>query len=217
MKYVIMAKAGSKRVPLKNWREFCDGQSLVDIAVEKLLKEGVKHRDIFISTELDIPEQQELRGSDIHFLAEDPYEAFDNDYPLTSTIREIVSKVPGDDDIAWCQVCDPLFDQYQEVFDKWVQVRDDHDSICVVHPVKQYLLDPQYNPIGWQFGEHHTSSQRLPQMYQMPFTMSILKRETIERFGYHIGGNCHFFESDGKHVDIDDKGDFEIARLLYSQ
>ena len=50
MKAVILGKAGSTRVKQKNYRPFYNGLSLVDILIEKLIRE-LDEQDIFLSCE----------------------------------------------------------------------------------------------------------------------------------------------------------------------
>ena len=58
-----------------------------------------------------------------------------NEVPLTKWIRSITAQVPGESDIAWCQVCDPLFDEYAECLEKWSQLsRTQYDSLVVCYP-----------------------------------------------------------------------------------
>lgn len=214
MKFVIPAKTNSTRIPNKNWREFAGGKSLVEITVDRLMEAGAKHGDIYVSTERELPEQQRLRGQ-VNFLDRSE-EATKNDYPLTEWIRGICEQVPGDDEIAWCQVCDPMFSQHEEAIARWETCRDNYDSLCVVYRAPGYLLDEHMRPVRWSPGEHHTVGQTLPSWHQMPWTFSILKRDTIARFGYHFGRNPLWLVSSRRGIDIDTMGDFELAGRLYS-
>lgn len=213
--YIIPAKASSTRVPNKNWLEFHEGSYLVEITISKLLRAGADPKRIYVSCE-DSKKKPVCDSWNVNFLLRDSHLAH-NETPVTDWIRSTVRQVPGQSDIAWCQVCDPLFDEHATVLDTWKLKRSTCDSICVVHPTKQYLMDRDFNPIGWQFGHHHKISQNLPQMYLMPFTMSILKREAIAATGYHVGVKPHFYISDGATIDIDTETDFRVAQLMYAE
>lgn len=213
---IIPAKACSTRIQNKNWRLFHDGLSLVEIALSKLLLAGVDRDRIYISCEDQAKAKPTCDLWQVKLLPRDSYYA-DNNTPVTEWIRSTCGQVSGDSDIAWVQVCDPLFDEHATVFDAWQANRSFCDSITVVHPTRQYLMDQDFNPIGWQFGHHHKISQQLPQMYLMPFTMSILKRSAIAATGYHIGTCPRFYVSKGHSIDIDTEQEYRVAQLLYSE
>lgn len=212
MKAVIPAKTGSARVPNKNWREFHGGKSLVDINIESLMAAGFAPQSIYVSSD----SRDNLRSIHdrygVHVIDRDTRKC-----NIPEFIRGILSEVPGDDDIAWSQVCDPLFDEHATVMEKWARRRTGIDSITVIHPIKQYLLDQNISPIGWGFHEHHIPSQNLPTMYTFPFTFSILTRECLTRCGYHVGHSPCFHVSNGGCIDIDTEEDFAIAQFLYER
>ena len=215
MRAIIPAKANSERVPDKNWRPFHGSSSLVDINIEALLNAGIRHADIHVSCE-DAERLERLkRRWGVSTLLRD-ISLCDNAVPLTDWIRSVCNQVPGDDDLIWSQVCDPLFDEHRAVVGTWQNVKaNGRDSLCVVHPLTAYLLDENFCPVGWQWGEWHTPSQHLPKMYTFPFTLSILTREAIERTGYHIGAKPSWHISRGDSIDIDTPADFELAQTKY--
>lgn len=217
MRAIIPAKASSTRVTDKNWREFHAGRSLVDINIEALLGAGIAAADIHVSCE----DAERLRCINqlwgVTPLLRDPALCA-NDVPLTTWLRSTCAQLPGDDDLIWSQVIDPLFDQHKTVISKWpTAIAIGHDSLCVVHPRQAYLLDDHFRPIGWQWGEWHKPSQKLPQFYTFPFTLSILTRSAIERTGYHIGARPSWFVSRGDSIDIDTQADFDIARHMFAE
>tara|TARA_R110002110_G_scaffold22933_11_gene88261 strand:- start:3869 stop:4537 length:669 start_codon:yes stop_codon:yes gene_type:complete len=218
MKYVIPAKATSSRVTNKNWRTFHADESLVDITIGKLIRAGVDPLDIFLSCESEQTATPTVEQWGIRFLLR-PKSLCANEVPLTKWIRSISDQADpgGDEDIAWCQVCDPLFDRYAECFNKWSHIRADHDSLVVSYPWRGYLMTDTGQPIGWSFGEHHTPSQSLPQFQTMPFTLSILSTQAINATGYHVGRSPFWYHSGEQHIDIDTEQDFKIAQILYAE
>jgi len=49
------------------------------------------------------------------------------------------------------------------------------------------------------------------------WSLFILKRETVNKFHYHIGVNPYLFETDAMVVDIDYHEDFELAKHIYAK
>lgn len=213
--YIIPAKTNSERVPNKNFREFVDGKSLVDLVVEKLIAAGADRRRIHLSSESERIAGPVVKRHGINFLKRSSG-LCDNSVPLTTWMRTICGQVAGESDIAWCQVCDPMFDSYEDCLQSWRSVRISHDSLVVCRPWRGYLMTEHGQPIGWSFGEHHTPSQRLPEFCTMPFTLSILTREAIAATGYHVGKKPYWYSASGRHVDIDDEFDFAVASAMAS-
>lgn len=212
---IIPAKTSSTRVPNKNFREFADGKCLVDLTAEKVARAGIPRERTYLSCE-DAGMQEVAERNGINFLLRDP-QLCDNYVPVTDWIRGITAQVPGDDDVAWAQVIDPLFDGHAECLRLWREERGEHDSLAVCYPAREYLLGSDHRPLGWGFGEYHTPSQLLPTFYRFGFTFSILPRETIARCGYHIGRNPLWFHAENQTVDIDTPEDWRLAQVIYRE
>ena len=228
MKAIVPVKDSSIRVPSKNFKEFHGDKSLFDLTVCKLLK-ILSPDDIYMSCENE--ERQALSDKwGINFLLRDPHLA-DNDTPFYSVFNGVSDQVAGDDDIAWCQVIDPMFDSYSECFDIWnngnetlecgawckKDIKKNHDSLVVVYPHKDYYLDSSYQPEGFGFGRLHKKSQSLPVKYQLTFTLSILTRESIKQCGYYVGAKPFWYHASNPRIDIDTEQDFELAQIIYSE
>jgi CMP-N-acetylneuraminic acid synthetase len=228
MKAIIPVKDCSIRMPHKNFKEFYEGKSLFDLTVCKLLK-VLSPDDIYMSCENE--ERKSLADKwGINFLLRDQYLA-DNNTPMYSLFNGVCDQVSGDDDIAWCQVIDPMFDSYAECFDIWNKgnqvlecgawdrkdIKKEHDSLVVVYPHKNYYLDSSYQPEGFGFGNWHKISQSLPTKYQLTFTLSILTRESIKQCGYYIGAKPFWYHASNPRIDIDTEQDFELASIIMKE
>jgi CMP-N-acetylneuraminic acid synthetase len=212
MKAIIPAKASSSRVPNKNFRPFHNGMSLLDLTVNKLLPH-LPAEDIYLSCE-----DPNARGYadrwGIGFIHR-PRTLIANETPLIDIVPGVCAPVPGDDDIMWCQVIDPLFDEYGPCLERWEKVRNEADSLVVVHPRHGYFLDQDFRPDGFGFGPWHIPSQQLPARYQLTFVLSILKRATISRVHYYVGEHPHWYLATSPPTDIDTEQDFELAQAVF--
>jgi len=214
MKVIVPAKSTSTRVANKNWRPFFNGKNLVALTIEKLLAAGFDKGDIYVSSDY-VSGLDSLRSTyGTHSLFRNE-RLCDNETPLTEWIRHTTSQIDFFDEVAWAQVCDPLFDEYKEAVDCWNNRVGHYDSLCVIYRTKQFALDSYRNPVGWQFGDYHKSSQHLQYTYLMPFTFSVLTRQSLERCPYHIGMSPLWYESDRHTIDIDTEADFDFAMSLY--
>ena len=149
MKAVILGKASSRRVPYKNYRAFYQDLSLTDILLEKLTR-VIRREDIYLSCEE--PEYRKVAKKwGISFIHRD------RKYTLLETntvevVRGVCGDVPGQDDILYCSSMDPMFDDYETMLRTWEEVREEHDSLNVVYPMKKYFLDQNHLPVGFGFG-----------------------------------------------------------------
>jgi CMP-N-acetylneuraminic acid synthetase len=218
MKIIIPAKASSTRVVNKNWRPFWKDLSLVDITIKKLKAAGVKKSNIFVSSEDTRLLLTCKRNHGIETLFRSPA-LCDNDAPLTTVIRDICLQVGGVREVGWAQVTSPTFNEYRACLDKWTLQRTNYDSLAVAFKSDKYLLmrsGDSIAPMGWSFGSNHVKSQNLSCFYAMPFTFSILTRDSLNSTGYYVGRNTLWHIAKDRHIDIDDAQDYADAQAVYA-
>jgi N-acylneuraminate cytidylyltransferase len=212
MKFVIPAKRSSTRVPDKNYRPFADGKSLLDILVAKLSRLG-EPAEVYISSE-DASTQAVADRFGATYLPR-PRHLTENSYPFQSVVNEVCRQLPDDDDVMWCHTTDPFFDEHAAVMEAWA-ARDTatSDSIVVVYPMAEYLLDEKFNPVGFGFGSWHRPSQELPTFYQLGFSCSIMTRHTATNLGL-VGARPLWYRASNLTIDIDNQAQFDFAARLY--
>jgi CMP-N-acetylneuraminic acid synthetase len=200
-------------VPDKNYREFALGRSLLDILITKLVAVADHPSDVYLSSDSgsarDVAERY-----DVSYLYREPH-LTENSHPYQSVVNEVTSDLPGTDDVMWCHATDPLFDDHQAVRKAWETRENDADSIAVVYPMKDYLLDTNHNPMGFGFGHWHRPSQELPTFYALGFTCSIMTRRTATTIGL-VGARPMWFDATNLTIDIDTQAQFDLAGKLYA-
>jgi N-acylneuraminate cytidylyltransferase len=215
VKCVILGKAGSTRVKLKNYRPFYREQSLMDILLAKLTA-VIRREDVYLSCEREEYRKvsEEWGVGFIH--RDERYTAFTTSN--VDVVRNVCKDVPGNEDILWVSSVEPFFDEFPQVLECWDKVdKRTYDSLNVVYPKKMFLLDQNHNPIGWGFGHWHKYSQELPPVYQMSWAVAILSRQCISEVSYIIGARPYWYESTAEAVDIDIEHDWELAQEMYRQ
>ncbi|MEV5593655.1 hypothetical protein [Streptomyces sp. NPDC052496] len=214
MKFVVPAKRSSTRVPNKNYREFAHGKSLLDILVAKLTRVAADPGDVYLSSE-DSSARQVAERYGASFLPRSAH-LTENSYPFQSVVNEVCKQLPDDDDVMWCHATDPFFDEHEAVIKAW-QSRDPEDanSITVVYPMREYLLDGNFNPMGFGFGAWHRASQELPTYYQLGFTCSIMTRHVATTLGL-VGSRPMWHQASNLTIDIDTQAQFDFAARLYA-
>lgn len=215
MKVIIPVKSNSERVKNKNFRPFYDELSLTEILIKKLLNifDG---KDIYMSCD-DINRKRLCDKYGINFLLRDK-ELTNNSIPMSTVITEVVKQIPGNDDIMWCLVTDPLFDDYRGCYNKWKELGDSkYDSLVVVYPSKEYILDSNYTPIGFGFGEKHIPTQYLEPNYMLKNTVFTIKRKAVFECKYYIGKQPYWYNAYNFSIDIDNENEFQIAQIIYKK
>lgn len=213
LKIVIPLKTNSERIPNKNLRQFIGNDSLFDIKARQLLK-IFDPSDVYVSSENPIVKgYTDKYGFNFHL----------RDISLTGKntrenklVKTIVDTIPGKPDIMWCQVTQPLFDEFDSLMKVYHNLDSKYDSICVVKKHRHHLLDEKGNPVNFNFGYWHKISQDLPKLYEVTWAAFIMKRDMLEQAWYQIGRNPYLFETKRPLVDIDEISDFEMAAVLYN-
>lgn len=215
MKVLIPVKTNSKRVANKNFREFYKGDSLLDILLKKIVK-FFKTEDIYISC--DDPLKKDVADKYcVNFLLREKKLTY-NETPMSDVIPSIIKQIPDNDEVAWILVTDPIFNEHERVLQTWNMI--DHsiyDSLAVVYPIKHYLLDSNYQPIDFGFGENHIPSQELKPKYQLNHTMFICNREVYFENKYYIGNTPYWYHANSYPSDIDTETDFRIVQAIYER
>lgn len=214
MKALIPVKAGSSRCVNKNFREFADGASLLDIKLTQLLA-CLAPGDIVIASESPLAAEVAERFG-VKFLHREEFTTRDN-VAWSDVLCYLESRLPGDDDLALVLATTPLFDGLADVFARWEELRSEHDSLVVATPFQHYLIDSSGRPVNFQFGHWHRWSQQLDSLLAMQWACTIAPRATIRKYSYFIGASPYVWPARGIQFDIDTEEEFHAARVLYRE
>ncbi len=212
-KAIIPLKTNSTRVPNKNLRPFYKDKSLFDIRADGLLR-VLPAGGVYVSSENPVVEKHAAKYG-FNFLLRDEYLTY-NDTPFSDVITSITAQIPGRDDLLWTYVTDPLFDQFAACLETWDRVKCRHDSLLLVVPFREHLIDATGRPINHGLGRWHKHSGQLPQWFTYPGSLQIITRRATERCSYFIGETPYLYQYTGPSLDIDTPDQFNQARAIYS-
>ncbi len=227
MKVIIPAKTSSCRVPGKNWREFHDGKSMVEIKIEQLLNSGISASDIHIYCE-DESKREIVEPYGVKFIFRGP-ETVSDSFHWSDVITSLVSSIdcPESESVALVFACTPLFDAkaFRDVFALWegtetaIGLKNTPyiDCLITVKKFKEFVLDNHGKPVNFNFGRWHEWSQHLPQWYILESPIHIMRKETYLRCNYYIGERPYMYEVPLPSIDIDTPDEFELAQEIYSK
>lgn len=211
MKVMIPAKAGSTRVPDKNFRPFLPtGESLFDLLAEKLTN-VFRPTQVYVQSEHpDVKSKADQYG--FNFL-QCPTHLCDNDSSQAATVTWAAQQIAGNESLMVAAVTCPFFNEYREACEKWYTTPA--TSLVGVYPTQEYLLDDQMQPIGFGFGKDHLKSQDLPVFHRLPFHLVIQTHSSAINGGAYAPPGCDWFKCKGFCLDIDTQEDFELAGQVY--
>lgn len=203
---IIPARAGSKGIPGKNFRQV-GGMSLVGRAVQTANDAGC---DPLVTTDAAHWACRGLRmcgtGEDIEALIlPRPPELAQDDTPMIAVIQHVLARVPEGDPIVLLQPTQPLR-TVAHVHAALARLTPDVDSVVSVvevppthHPWMQFEITPdgQLEPEGWEVQGGLTwpvvagfgCRQEMPTTYRRDGTVYAFWRRTVARSGT-IYGSC---------------------------
>lgn len=213
---VVPVKHTSERVESKNFREFHNGESLLEIKLRQL-NECELVEQVYVSSNsplaLDISES--LGAS---FLAR--HESFcNNNLRWSEVIGEVLSAVPESDDsvLVWAHTTSPFFSSFDSVlgafFEGWKN--GEYDGLVSVQTLKSFLIDPLGNPVNYVWGPWHGYSQNLPDYRAVTGGVFILPLGEARALKYLVSRNPSFYTVDEvEGIDIDTPEDFDYAQFV---
>lgn len=213
LKIAIPLKTNSTRVENKNLRPFHGDNSLFDVKAKQLL-DVFNPEDIYVSSENPLAKPiVEKYGFNFHLRDK---HLTKNETAWCDVVRNIVDCIPNKScDVLWCQVTQPMFNEFREIVDVYKTMGDEFDSLCVVQRMSHHLIDEHGNPINFNFGYWHKISQDLPKLYQVTWASFIMRRSLLNEVPYQIGKHPYLYNTDAPLVDIDTPKEFKMAQLIY--
>ena len=204
----IPAQGASQRIPEKNFRPFHNDESLLEIAVKKLLK-TISPRNIYVSS--DSSKANDIcQDLGVNFISR-------SDSLLGNTIKQkdlfehFIQHTPESKYVGWIQVTDPLFLDYED----FLSYEPQPDEVYIAaSEVKKHAFFKGY-PINFNFGDWHPVTQDIEPILIPRWSAFLARRETFARYKYHFGKYNKFFISNDEFVDIDYESDFKLAQQLY--
>jgi len=210
---LIAVRGGSKRVPRKNVRPFCDS-SMLELKIEQALR--LKDISGVVVTSDDEEMLDIAFGyNDVDVMERDPHYASDT-VPMGDVYVHLASLLDCKD-ILWTPVTSPL------VTDRSVQDciniykhRGHHDSVVTTNIIKEYMwLDGKavnYDP------KNHPRSQDLPDIYALNFAVNILPRELMIENKNILGNDFYsYMLNEVEALDVDTEHEFMLAEFLYEK
>ncbi|MBM75771.1 MAG: hypothetical protein CMK59_10250 [Proteobacteria bacterium] len=210
---LIPVREGSQRVKGKNYIDFSQGKSLLDVKIEQL-KSADCFDHIYISSDNERT-QRIATEQGVEFLLRDS-EACGADMPWSEVVCSIMNTIPRDPIVVWALTTSPLFKGFNKAVDAFVRCGKANDSLVAVLPKKSFFLNKYGRGINYNPGCWHPYSQQLETLYEVTGACFIGKKSDMLKWRYWFGVSPILFEVDQyESIDVDTPSDFEFAKKLY--
>ncbi|MFH1846052.1 MAG: hypothetical protein ABH869_00655 [Candidatus Omnitrophota bacterium] len=210
---LIPVREGSQRIKGKNFIEFSEGKSLLELKIEHFKKAGCFDH-IYVSSDSDRAKKIAIDNG-IEFLLRSPAMCQDNIF-WADAVEHIIGTIPGDPDIVWSLTTSPLFSRLRDAVEQFKDVRDRHDSLVAVLPKRSFFLNKYGRGINYNPGYWHPYSQQLETYFEVTGGCYIGGKADMIKWKYWFGPKPYLFEvSQVECVDVDTPEDFEFAQKLY--
>jgi CMP-N-acetylneuraminic acid synthetase len=214
---VIPVKSRSERVPSKNFREFSNNKSLLELLLQKLIATD-RIDAIYVSTNEDSIRQSIIDKGCVYVPRADEY--CNNETSWSEVITHVVSSLPEDDEVTvmWCHTTSPLFARYSEAIDKFIEVSSmgSHNGLVTVSRMTDFIVTERGRPLNYSWGVWHPYSQNLDLLYSITGALFIAKKQEMVRNRYVVSREPFLFETSAyESIDVDTQFDFELSRIMY--
>jgi N-acylneuraminate cytidylyltransferase len=210
---IIPVKKNSTRLPNKNILPFGDSNLLVHKI--RQLKKVSAVSDIVVSS--DSEEMLKMAEDEGVTAMPRPIQYANESLPISEFVTWLGQNLECDH-FKWSCATSPLVDSdlYSKAIEVYFQkLKEGYDSLVTVIPFKHYLMD-ENGPFNFKRGRLHPNSQNLPKYYLFTNGIQLTPHDKYIEWGDRIGEHPYLMEvSKNESIDIDDRYDYEFARVIY--
>jgi len=215
---IVPVRDGSQRIKNKNFIEFVNGMSLLDLKIIQL-KESKTFDQIFISSD-SMRAKEVAEKHDVGFIRREKY-LCSSEVRWSDVISGVAETIPLNDPIiAWTHATSPLYSNFEEPLDVFKEnyQAGTSDSLVAVSKFQDFIINEYGRPLNYHWGVWHDYSQDLAKQFRVTGALFIARKKDIIKWRYLIGVRPYLFEVDQRSsVDVDLPEDFRLAQLLYGE
>jgi len=211
---IVPIRKGSQRVIDKNFKDFFNSKSLLELKIESLLQ--IKNiDDIVINTDSE-DAIKIAKKYGVSYYKREPYYA--SSICSQSEFFFNLAETTDSEFIIHSPCTSPLvsINTYNTLIDNFLN--SNNDSANTVSIVKDYLwLDG--NPLNYNILDKKVpNSQDLPDVFKLTFGINMISKETMLNRKNVVGNNPMFhIVNEVEEIDIDTQFDFDLAQFIYQK
>ena len=212
---IIPVRKNSKRLKDKNFLPFFKNKSLLEIKIEQLKK--VKFIDKIIISSDSQKAKQIAKKYKVLFHKRKNYYA--SSKCSGSDFFKNLAESVNSDYIVYCPCTSPVIKKktYEKFFKTFLKNKNKYDSFNTVSRLKTFIWKKK-KPLNYK-PNNAPNSQDLPNdYYALTFGLNIIKNKNMKLLRNIVGKKPKFIILDKfDSIDINDRVDFEFAKLLYKK
>ena len=213
---IIPVKHTSDRVHSKNFREFFNRQSLLEIKIRQVIESGC-YEKIYVSSD---SEEAKITAEKfgVDFLKRDS-KFCNNITSWSDVIFNVVSSIPEEDAvISWVHTTSPLFSDFSKCIKSYEdKVKEGFLGLVAVKKLSEFIVGETGIPKNYNWGVWHPYSQDLEKLYAINGALFVAKKNEMLKNRYVISRKPFLYVcKDLDSIDVDTEEDFELAQVLYN-
>ncbi len=209
---LIPIREGSERIRDKNFVQFAEGKSLLEIKINHL-KQAECFDYIYISSDSDRAKKI-AKENGIDFL-ERATEMCQSSVIWSDVVEHIMNTIPGNPIVTWALATSPLFKRYANAVEDFLGHKE-NDSLVAVLPKKSFFINKFGRGINYNPGCWHPYSQDLETYYEVTGACYIGLKSDMLKWLYWFGIKPYLFEvSETEAIDVDTLEQFKFAQKLH--
>ena len=212
---VIPVRKNSVRLKNKNFINFAYKKSLLEIKIDQLKK--VKYIDEIVVSSDSLKAKVIAKKKGVRFHLRDKYFA-SSKCSGSNFFKNLAESISGDY-IVYCPCTSPVITNktYNIFFEKFLKLKKRYDSFNTVSELKTFIWK-NHKPLNYNL-LNAPNSQDLPRNYHaLTFGINIISKTKMIKYKNIVGKNPKFITlSKFESIDVNDKVDFELAKLIYKK
>jgi CMP-N-acetylneuraminic acid synthetase len=212
---IIPVRKNSVRLKNKNFLPFFKNKSLLEIKIDQLKK--IKYINQIVVSSDSMRAKKIATKNKIKFHNRKKYYA-SSKCSGGNFFKNLAESIEGDY-LVYCPCTSPIITNktYKSFFENFYKFKNKFDSFNTVSELKTFIWK-DHKPLNYNL-LNAPNSQDLPDNYKsLSFGINIINKKKMIKFKNIVGKKPKFltlekFES----IDINDKVDFELAKLLYKK
>ncbi len=210
---IVPVREGSTRVKGKNFRNFLDGKSLLQIKLEQLVSSNEIDK-IVVASNSEIAKKEAGRFG-VDYQERTDYMC--NDAKLHEYLMDMLQPNKNEDDVLWAMVTNPLFSDYDSCIKEYYVSRGTgYDSLVTTLDFRDFLVDEvSKRCINFDPGVNHTFTQNLPKWKQITGAVYMANVGLQRDMKYWMGRNPFYYDvSKIEAIEVDYMDDFKLAQIV---
>ena len=212
---IIPVRKNSKRLKNKNFLSFFKKKSLLEIKIQQLKK--IKYLSEIVVSSDSVNAQRIAEKYKVTFHKRQKFYA-SSKCSGSDFFSNLANSIEGDY-LVYCPCTSPIIftNTYNKFFQSFFKLKKKYDSFNTVSLLKTFIWKNN-NPLNYKTVSA-PNSQDLPDNYKyLNFALNIISKDKMKKLKNIVGKKPKFIVlNKPENIDINDRMDFELAKMVYKK